>query len=303
MRTGSGTTAAVGSDMTETLDLQTQPTAGGASDAGESGDATLHSVELGEALRKDWIEFWYQPKIDLRKKQLAGVEVLARARHPQFGVLAPSVFMPGAAETELVALAEQALASALETGMNFSKLGLNLRFAVNMPVNALAKLAIADIVRNHCARLDQWPGLIIDVTEAEIVANLALAAAMAKQLAHVNVKLAIDDFGRGHSSLARLKELPFVELKLDRSFVTDCGTDKINAPLCKTIIDLAHNFGSAAVAIGIEKASDALALTRMGCDLGQGFLFGQPMPEEHLTSLLHQRAACEGRAMPATVVG
>ena len=75
------------------------------------------------------------------------------------------------------------------------------------------------------------------------------------------------------------------------TFVTDCGTDKVNAPLCKTVIDLAHNFGSLAVAIGIEKASDALALTSMGCDIGQGFLLGQPMPEERFVSL----AASAGR--------
>ncbi len=92
----------------------------------------------------------------------------------------------------------------------------------------------------------------------------------------------------------RLKELPFAELKLDRTFVTDCGTDKVNAPLCKTVIDLAHNFGSVAVAIGIEKASDALALVSMGCDYGQGFLLGQPMPEERFISLLRQRAGCAG---------
>src|SRR5439155_24727401 len=101
-----------------------------------------------EALCRGWIEFWYQPKIDLRKKQLAGVEVLARACHPQFGILAPSAFLPGAAESELIALSENALASALETGVNFCKLGLNLRFSVNIPLNALVKLAIPDIVRN-----------------------------------------------------------------------------------------------------------------------------------------------------------
>jgi EAL domain-containing protein (putative c-di-GMP-specific phosphodiesterase class I) len=111
----------------------------------------------------------------------------------------------------------------------------------------------------------------------------------------VNVKLAIDDFGRGYLSLARLKELPFAELKLDRTFVTDCGTDKVNAPLCKTVIDLAHNFGSHAVGVGIEKAADALALTSMGCDIGQGFLLGQPMPEDRFVSLLRQRAAGQGR--------
>jgi EAL domain-containing protein (putative c-di-GMP-specific phosphodiesterase class I) len=109
------------------------------------------------------------------------------------------------------------------------------------------------------------------------------------------VKLAIDHFGRGYASLARLKESPFAELKLDRTFVTDAGSDKVNAPLCKTVIDLAHNFGSVAVAIGIEKASDALALTSMGCDYGQGFLLGQPMPEERFISLLRQRATTQAK--------
>ena len=208
--------------------------------------------------------------------------------------------MPGATEAELIALSELALASALKAGLNFAKLGINLRFAVNIPVNALVKLSIPDIVRAHRPQLDNWPGLIIDVTEEQIVTDLALANDMTKRLAQLNVKLAIDDFGRGYSSLARLKELPFAELKLDRTFVTDCGTDKVNAPLCKTVIDLAHNFGSAAVAIGIEKAADALALISMGCDFGQGFLLGQPMPEERFLSLLRQRAAGQGPATPVT---
>jgi EAL domain-containing protein (putative c-di-GMP-specific phosphodiesterase class I) len=255
-------------------------------------------IALEEALRKGWIEFWYQPKIDLRKKKLAGAEAFARARHPQYGVLSPGAFMPGASESELIALSEQALASTLKAGLNFGKLGINMRFAVNVPVNALVKMSIEDIVRQYRPQLDNWPGLIIDVTEEQIVTDLALANDMAKRLAHLNVKLAIDDFGRGYSSLARLKELPFVELKLDRTFVSDCGNDKVNAPLCKTVIDLAHNFGSAAVAIGIEKAADALALTSMGCDLGQGFLLGQPMPEERFLSLLRQRAAGQGRPIP-----
>ena len=72
--------------------------------------------------------------------------------------------------------------------------------------------------------------------------------------------------------------MPFEELKLDKSFVADCGTDKVNAPLCKTVIDLAHNFGRYVVAVGIEKAADAVALVSMGCDYGQGYLLGQPMP-------------------------
>ena len=260
-------------------------------------------VGLGESLKNGWIEFWYQPKIDLRRKQLAGVEAFARCRHPQSGILPPGAFMPGATDPELVSLSELAIANVLKSGVRFSKLGINVRFAVNIPVDALVKLSIPDLVHAHREQIDHWPGLIIDVTEEQIVTELALAAEMTKKLAHLNVKLAIDDFGRGYSSLARLKELPFAELKLDRTFVIDCGTDKVNAPLCKTVIDLAHNFGSLAVAIGIEKASDALALTSMGCDIGQGFLLGQPMPEERFVSLLRQRAAGQGRALPAAAAG
>ncbi len=207
--------------------------------------------------------------------------------------------MPGAKEAGLIALSELALPKALTAAANFAKLGVNLRMAVNVPVNALAKLAVADIVQTYRPQFEKWPGLIIDVSEEQIVADLAFANDITKRLQHLDVRLAIDDFGRGYSSLVRLKELPFAELKLDRAFVTDCGTDKVNAPLCKTVIDLAHNFGSVAVAIGIEKASDALALVSMGCDYGQGFLLGQPMPEERFVSLLRQRAGSQARAAAA----
>ncbi|HZS65331.1 MAG TPA: EAL domain-containing response regulator [Xanthobacteraceae bacterium] len=259
-------------------------------------------IGLDEALNNDWIEFWYQPKIDLRRKQLAGAEAFVRANHPQHGFLPPDAFMPGATDAEIARLSERALICVLKAGQNFSKVGVNLRLSVNIPVSALVKLPIGEIVRAHRSNVDNWPGLVIDVTEEQIVSDLALAAKITKELAPLNVRLAIDDFGRGYSSLARLKELPFAELKLDRSFVTDCGTDKVNAPLCKTVIDLAHNFGSVAVAIGIEKASDALALVSMGCDYGQGFLLGQPMPEDRFTSLLRQRAQSASRAASGAAV-
>jgi len=252
--------------------------------------AVAGRIDLGEALRNGWIEFWYQPKIDLRKKQLIGVEAYSRARHPKDGVLMPSAFMPGASEGDLITLSEQALDLALQASLKFCKLGVNLRPAVNIPINALVKVPVADIVQSHREKFEKWPGLIIDVAEEQIVSDLALASDVTKKLQHLDVRLAVDNFGRGYSSFARLKELPFAELKLDRAFVTDCGSDKVNAPLCKTVIDLAHNFGSAAVAVGIEKASDALALVSMGCDYGQGFLLGQPMPEERFISLLRQRA-------------
>jgi EAL domain-containing protein (putative c-di-GMP-specific phosphodiesterase class I) len=206
--------------------------------------------------------------------------------------------MPGAQEPALVKLGEHALNSALTTAARFSELGVHLKLTVNIPLNALAKLPVGDIVKAHQPG-PKWPGLIIDVPEDQIVSELALATQLAQGLEKEKVWLAIDDFGRGHSALSKLTAVPFAEFKLDRAFVADCGTDRVNAPLCKTVIDLAHNFGRSTVAMGIEKAADAVALVSMGCDYGQGFLLGQPMPEERFTALLRQRAATQGRELPA----
>ena len=246
-------------------------------------------ITLAEALKNNWVEFWYQPKIDLRRKQLAGAEAFARVCHPEHGVLLPGSFMPGADDASVHTLAERALVSALQSGLNLSRNGVNLRIAINVPVKCLVTLPVDKIVREHRPSVDDWPGLMIDVSEAQIITELKLANDLSKKFAEHHVRLAIDDFGKGHASLTKLKELPFAEMKLDRSFVVGCGTDKIHAPICKTVIDLAHSFGALAVGIGLEKASDASALVSMGCDLGQGFLFGQPMPEERFTALLKQR--------------
>jgi EAL domain-containing protein (putative c-di-GMP-specific phosphodiesterase class I) len=262
--------------------------------------ATVASrIDLDEALNNNWIEFWYQPKIDLRRKQLVGAEAYARARHPQHGIVLPDAFTPGASDAALNKLAELALTSVLQAGLAFSRLGINLQLAVNIPVPALVKLPVVDFVKMHQPIPDNWAGLIIDVPEEQIITNLAIAGELAKKLAPFNVQLALDEFGQSHSMLARLEELPFAELKLARAYVIDCSVDKSNAPLCRTVIDLAHGFGRKAVAMGIEKASDAIALVSMGCDFGQGFLLGQPMPEQRFVSLLHQRAATQGRQLSA----
>ena len=198
-------------------------------------------------------------------------------------------------ESTVIKLAEMSLANALKAGLAFSKLGIQLRITVNMPAAVLAKLPVEDIVKAHRPGGEKWAGLIVDLPEEEIITDLALAKDLSKKLERCNARLAIDEFGRGYSALARLDALPFAELKLGRAFVAECGSDRVNAPMCKQAIDLAHNFGSTAVAMGIEKAGDAVALVSMGCDYGQGFLLGQPMPEERFVSLLRQRAATHGR--------
>jgi CheY-like chemotaxis protein len=119
--------------------------------------------------------------------------------------LLPSAFMPGAREAELIALSELALSMALAVAANFGKLGVNLRMVVYIPVPALVKLDVAAIMQTYRPQFEKWPGLTIDVSEVQIVTDLALANDFTKRLQHLNVQLAIDDFGRGYSSLVRLK--------------------------------------------------------------------------------------------------
>ena len=251
---------------------------------------TSQQASLEEALRMGWVEFWYQPKIDLRRKQLAGVESFARVRHPEHGMVSPAAFMQDADDKSLVALAQASIVNGLKTSLHFAKLGIKLRLAVNVSMAALMKLPIAAMVREFRSRTDQWVGLIFDVTEDQIAIDPQAVNDVMGSVAAYGIKLAIDDYGRGFLPLSRLNEVPFAELKVDRSFVNDCATNRNNAAMCKSVIDLAHNFGSLAVAVGVEKPSDAIALSGMGCDLGQGFLFAQPMAEDRFLTMLRQRA-------------
>jgi EAL domain-containing protein (putative c-di-GMP-specific phosphodiesterase class I) len=252
-------------------------------------------VTLDEALANNWIEFWYQPKINLVKKQIAGVETFARVRHPELGTLPPSIFMQGATEAALMQLTQRALGAALSAARNFSQLGVNLRVAVNVPVSALVHLPIADMVREHGPKHLRWPGLILDVTEAQVMEDIARVQAVSQQLASQNVTLAIDDFGGGKMTVSQLQELPFTELKLDRSFVDGAALNPNKAQVCASVINLAHQLGCVAVGVGIERLDDMKALSMLGCDLGQGFIFGQPMPEEQLTAVMLKRAVAPDR--------
>ncbi len=145
------------------------------------------------------------------------------------------------------------------------------------------------MVDRYRPKSERWPGIILEVTEDQIVRDMKLAQEVANKLRVSGIQIAIDDFGAGYSSFSSLRELPFVELKLDSSFVKNCATDATNAAICQTAVDLAHRFGSAAVAEGIENAADLQALLVMGCDFGQGVLIAPPMPQERFLELLRQR--------------
>ena len=164
-----------------------------------------------------------------------------------------------------------------------------MKLSVNVPVSALVKLPIPTILREQRPRACNWPGLIMEVTEDEIIHDLKIANDVAEALREFNCTLALDDFGAGYSSLARLRQLPFSELKIDRSYVTNCHIDRVNAGLCETIVELGQRFGLKTVAEGIETPHESHKLEAIGCQIGQGYLFAKPMPKAQLLGIVRHR--------------
>jgi EAL domain-containing protein (putative c-di-GMP-specific phosphodiesterase class I) len=247
-------------------------------------------ISLSEALRFRWLEIWYQPKIDLKRKFLAGAEALARIRHPELGVLLPASFLPGADEAGLAELAQHALLATLFDWAVFEEAGFNLQLSVNVPVSALFKLPIPRLIAQYRPNAQRWPGLVLEISEDQIARHMEFADKVAMRLRVSGTSISIDDFGAGYSSLSSLRHLPFTEIKIHESFVAGCAVDPTNAAICQTAVDLAHRFGGVAAAEGVENAADLQALMAMGCDFGQGILIAPPMPKARFLELLRQRS-------------
>jgi EAL domain-containing protein (putative c-di-GMP-specific phosphodiesterase class I) len=252
-------------------------------------------VTLADVLRLDWFDLWYQPKIDLRGRYLVGAEALVRARRPDGSLISPGVFLPGAAEPDMLALTERVILTAMRDFEDCAEQGVSLKLSVNVPASAFIKLPIAKMLREERPPVETWPGLILEVTEDEVMHDLKIAQEVADELRALNCSLALDDFGAGYSSLARLRQLPFSELKIDRSYVTNCHADKVNGGLCETIVELAKRFELKTVAEGIESTHEAHKLQGIGCDIGQGYLFAKPMPKDHFVGMLGRRMGGAGR--------
>ena len=247
------------------------------------------AVTLNQALKHEWLELFYQPKIHLATKRLAGAEGLIRVRHPELGVLPPGAFLPGACEEDMMKLTEHVIVAALRDYDELAVDGAAVKLSVNTPVSALTTLPIARMVRECRPKSVNWPGLILEVTEDEIINDLALANNVAEELKAHDCSLAIDDFGAGYSSLARLRQLPFRELKIDRSYVANCDKDRTNASVCETIVELAHRFGLMTVAEGIETPHESHRLQAIGCAVGQGYLFTKPISKHDFVAIMRRR--------------
>ncbi len=240
--------------------------------------------ELRDALVEDQLVLWFQPKLDLRTGTLQGVEALVRWQHPQRGLLLPDQFLPQAERYGLMRrLTDCVLSLALDQIADWQRAGLDTTVAVNISASNLLDIGLSDQISTMLAVRKLPPScLMLEVTETMLMVDPMRTADLLERLRTVGVRVAIDDYGTGYSSLARLRELPVNELKLDRSFLTGIGRDPRATAIVRSTVELAHSLGLKLVAEGIETEEDRTILRELSCDIGQGYHIARPMPGQDL---------------------
>jgi EAL domain-containing protein (putative c-di-GMP-specific phosphodiesterase class I)/FixJ family two-component response regulator len=240
---------------------------------------TFSSSELARAIDKGELVNQYQPKVSMDAAALVGVEALVRWRHPQAGLVFPDQFIPVAEENGLIdALTAAVLDAALHQSRRWQDAGLALQMAVNVSMDSLASLDFPDMVSAHVGRVGiGMASLTLEITESRLMRDMRAQLDTLARLRLKRVNLSIDDFGTGHSSLVQLRDVPFNELKLDRSFVTGAaGNGSLKAIVAATLA-MAGQLGMTSVAEGVESREDWDFLRRLGCDVAQGYFIARPM--------------------------
>ena len=253
----------------------------------DTASLTLLS-ELPRAIRNRELLLHYQPKIDVRSGELAGVEALVRWKHPQRGMIPPGDFISAAEKTGLMQpLTLYVLDEALGQLARWRREGHEITIAVNLSMRNLIDPRLAEQVADALDSCE-LPGscLTLEITESAIISDPAAATDVIHRLKQLGVGISIDDFGTGYTSLAYLARLPITQLKIDRSFVIDMSRNADDAAIVRSIITLGHDLGLEVVAEGVETESALEQLARLGCDTIQGYWLSRPLPPAELRAWL-----------------
>jgi diguanylate cyclase (GGDEF)-like protein len=238
----------------------------------------------------------YQPVFDLECGEMLGVEALLRWRDPERGIVEPGEFIDVAEETGLIVpIGAWMIEAVCRQAREWQDLGLDLEVAFNLSPRQIWQSDLQRKLIRTVERTGVQPQrLVVELTESSALRDPAAAMALFEHLGDHGLRLAIDDFGVGLSSLGRLREIPAQRLKIDRSFVADITASLSGPALVQTIIELAHNLGLDAHAEGVESEQQRLFLLEHGCSIGQGFLFAGPCAAEEIPALyLRSRATAD----------
>jgi len=246
---------------------------------------------LRGAVERQEFELHYQPKFDVRTREIRGLEALVRWRDPEAGLVMPSVFLQLIENSGLIVpLGDWILRQAASDLRRWQGAGLSPgRVAVNISPVQLRRRTFAD----HLLDLvGEWrsedSGIDIEITEGVLIDDVSSAVSQLRVLRRSGVRVAIDDFGTGYSSLSRLAELPVDMLKIDRSFVSQLTTSGTGRTVAETIIALGKAFNMTTLAEGVETSEQFDLLAHLGCDQSQGYLHSRPLPSADLEPMLHK---------------
>jgi diguanylate cyclase len=255
----------------------------------------VERMELESALRvalaRGELSLVYQPELCLTRRTIVAVEALLRWEHPSKGPIAPTEFISVAEDTGLIVpIGAWVIQEACRQAQRWREQAPDrppLKMRVNLSPRQLADPMLAEVITTALADTHTCPSdLDLELTESSVMGEIEWTIASLNELKKLGVRLSVDDFGTGHSSLSHLKHLPFDTLKVDRSFVNNLGQGSVDSAIVASIVELAHALGLSVTAEGVEHEAQLEDLRTLGCDTAQGFHLGRPQTPEAITALL-----------------
>jgi diguanylate cyclase (GGDEF)-like protein len=261
-----------------------------------SAEKLALEADLRYAVERNELRIQYQPKIDVASGHVVGVEALLRWQHPTLGLLHPDRFIPLAEETGLIVpIGSWALRATCLAARSWRDQGIPLQVAVNLSARQFHYGRLLDEVAGALAAAGLEAGALeLEITESTVMQNPEQAVVLMEGLRRRGVRLAMDDFGVGYSSIGHLKRFPVGSLKLDRTFVRDLPADPDDIAITRAVIAMAHALGITVVAEGVERSAQLVLLRNEGCDHFQGYLCRPPLDEAELIRFVRQTVAQGG---------
>ncbi len=259
-----------------------------ASMAGDAAEQVLMQQALRQAIGRNELMLYYQPKVDARTGKVHGLEALLRWRHPERGIVSPAVFVPLAERFGLIgAVGNWVIDEACAQLARWHAQGLRCRVAINLSPYQLRHPDLPARIRNALERNDLHPSqLVCEITETAMMENMHAERSVLDQVAALGVRLSIDDFGTGYSSLAHLRSIPARQIKIDRSFVVDLAGNADARSVLDAVVRLAHALRMEVVAEGVETDAQRSVLQELQCDVLQGYVIARPMPADSVPEWL-----------------
>jgi EAL domain-containing protein (putative c-di-GMP-specific phosphodiesterase class I) len=234
-------------------------------------------VDVAEALHANWLELWYQPKIEIRSLTLCGAEALIRMRHPTWRIVQPAAFLPDDNDPHFLALSDYVVAQAVKDWHSFLNEYGHVELAMNLPMSFFAHANAIERLTGKMPKHPAFQGAIVEIKGVDIIDKMAVARAAAGRLRFHNIAMSIDDLGTEWPVLLECEDFPFAEIKVDRSVVSGCADDRLKQVVCRQILEFADSMGVRTVAEGVENRADFVTVRELGFDIVQGFFLAKPM--------------------------